>query len=345
MLKRASLKMLLLVIVVTLSTLVMYLIVRSNQGVSDIESAAQRADEAKTTKESDFSLPEDSKPPKANDVALNTDGTLQHELPESSESTTRRKESRAHTKAELKSLINAPVATVERVARYLGQADVAVMLDMLRDPRYQEDWGRLSDLLAHLDEGTEAQHAIIHLIQRGDVWPRNDRKLERFILMKISAVTALGHTNGDVARATARDALTENGATELAQKWLLRELPGRFQSNPDRVVALIRGRAAMGLVYSLDEESVQLVENLYESVAPRVKKQRERQKENSLGFYDLTLQEQGLDKLYSGLVDALAMRDLISDVGYEQLLLYGGDGETFFHLIGPYLTKYRIDDK
>lgn len=230
---RTSRKILLFVILTTLPALLVYFLVHSNRTENGIESTAQPTD-----------------------VALKTDSAPQNKRPRLSESATQKEESRAHTKSELKSFVNSPSATVESVARVLSQADVALLVDMVGDPRYQTDWGRLSTILGRVDEGTEAQHAIIHLIQRGDVWPWRDSAREKFIFIKIGAVARLGQTNGEVAQATARDALTESGALKLAQEWIGRELPGQFDSNPDRVVALIRGRAAMGLVCSLDEGNV-----------------------------------------------------------------------------------------
>ena len=246
----------------------------------------------------------------------------------------------AHTPAELKAFVDARPFALENVDEYLIQKDVPVLVDMLGDPRYRKDWGVLSMVLARLDKGTDAQHAIIHMIRRGDIWPRNDRDLRRFVWTKINAVGTLGHTNGDVARATVRDALTENGAAKLAEEWLGRDLPAEFQSNPGGVVSAIRGRAALGLVYSLDEDNVRMVEKLYESMAPDVKKRRAHLRESSLGFYDLTLEEQNLDGLFNALVSALATRDLIRDVGNDQFLEIAADNDALYRALGGYLRKY-----
>ncbi len=182
-------------------------------------------------------------------------------------------EPRAHTRAELKFFINSPYRSPQNVDNYLVQDDVPTLIDMLNERWYRDEWGVIAHILARLDEGTEAQHAIIHFIQRGDTWPLGDRARDDFIWSKIHGIIALAQTNGDLARATAQGALTERGALKLAQDWIGRDLPsGQFESNPYAIVTFIRGRAAMGLVYSLDKESVDLVEDLYESVAPRVKK-------------------------------------------------------------------------
>ena len=74
------------------------------------------------------------------------------------------------------------------------------------------------------------------------------------------------------------------------------------------------------LVWAQDKEGIQLVENLYKSMKPTIIKQRERQKNESLGFIHLTLEEQASRTLYGILMEALAMRDYIADHGYDQLL-------------------------
>ena len=248
----------------------------------------------------------------------------------------------AHSKAELKWLVNSPRFRARSVTNYLVQDDVPVLIEMLNDRRNWKDWGQLAWALGFLDEGTEAQHAIIHLIQRGDVWPWRERTRRKLVWLKISAVGLLDRTNGEIAHATARDALTKSGALKLTQEWIGRDLPGQFKSNPERVVALIRGHAALGLVWAQDEEGIEQVEKLFESVAPEATKQRQRQLENSIAFFDLTLEEQALHELYTGLVDALATRDLIDDIGYDQFqkLSESDDHEVYMNAVFGYLDKY-----
>ncbi|MCH7959126.1 MAG: hypothetical protein IID08_03275 [Candidatus Hydrogenedentes bacterium] len=252
-------------------------------------------------------------------------------------------ERRVHTKAELKAFVNSPHFRIESIKRYLAQDDVPVLIDMLNDNRYQKDWAHLTRTLGFLDEGTEAQHAIIYHIQRGRPWPWGDSARLKIVWMKIAAVVTLGRTNGEVAQATARDALTESGALKLAEEWIERDLPGQFKSNPERVIALIRGDAALGLVYSQDEESIQLVENLFESVAPRAIEQRKHQLENSIGFLDQTREEQALDTLHGGLVTALAARDLIDDIGYDRLLKMHDEEDALGGWIAEYSQEYLKD--
>ena len=123
---------------------------------------------------------------------------------------------------------------------------------------------------------------------------------------KVEAVSFLGLAGGEDAGKVLRELFTEEGAAALVEGWRDGERPASFGMDRDRAVALVRGRAAMGLVLAGRAEDVARVEKAYRAEDAECRK------------------KQASTKLYNELVSAVAARDLIAAKGLEGIWSWRG---------------------
>jgi hypothetical protein len=118
-----------------------------------------------------------------------------------------------------------------------------------------------------------------------------------------------------------REALTERGAAALAKDWIDSPQLGKFRMDRERLLALIRGRAAMGIVLSQNVDDLSLVEKAYQIEDAHCRMNKV------------------VTKWYSELVSALAVRDTIAALGREGYLKLQGTGQDH-KTVEPYIRKY-----
>jgi prepilin-type processing-associated H-X9-DG protein len=156
--------------------------------------------------------------------------------------------------------------------------------------------------------GKKADQAIAFLIssfkQAEDVSSLKGHTYGRTHAMsKIRVLVWVGKIGGEEATRFLRQALTREGAEELARAWINGPLTGYF-SGKEQALNLIQGRAAVGLVYSQDPENIALVEKKYRDCLANY-----RRKHSAYPPADM--------RLLFGLTDAVAGRELIEDFGWD----------------------------
>ena len=236
-------------------------------------------------------------------------------------------EARAHTPEEMGRYIDRMGSRYSHAQKYLSQADVPALINILADPSQSGKWAHAVRLLAYIDKEEESVDGLVAFIQRGEDWAEfSDPPPHKVMYTKTDAISTLGFIGGDFATDTLKLLLTEEGADQFLSQWINDEIPGPTIARR----RLIRGRAAMGLVYTQDAANIRLVEDLYGSVFPLV---RVIQQRPGWGGYDSkckTDEERQQCALYSHWVSALVIRDLIETRGMEEYksMLYDNDSVT-----------------
>ena len=210
-------------------------------------------------------------------------------------------------------------------ARRLIKSDsLPTLYELLKDPEYASYWAKVTKLIGWLsDKGNhESIAALYDYFRRGDDWTivTDPTAGHSRVLGKIRSLGSIGRIGGTEADSILKKALTAEGAQELAGEWIDGPLPLKSKFDKTYVIEHIQGAAAVGIVYSQNEENIRLVEELYE-------KEVAEYKENKV-----------ITELGNHLVGALAYRDLIREKGMEAYLNLSGSGE--FGDLVPYLDRY-----
>jgi RNA polymerase sigma factor (sigma-70 family) len=210
-------------------------------------------------------------------------------------------------------------------AQFDKKLALPILYQLLENPDCAPDWGRIANLIGYLGPEPASAPVLIKYFRRSD--DQHWRSLERTsgykaVLQKIEALRWLGLVGGKEVGPVLRQALTKDGAVSLAKDWLDSLLLATFKPmDRDRAIALIQGRAAMGIVYTQTVEDIALVERAYR-------------------LEDAHFRKNGvITKLYSELVTAMATRDLIAAKGLDGYLQLQGTGKSF-QAIRPYISKY-----
>jgi hypothetical protein len=139
-------------------------------------------------------------------------------------------------------------------------------------------------------------------------------------LGKVESLQWIGLIGGKEADRALRRAIAPDGAEDLVKEWIDGPLPAWAAKDRDLLFRRIQAHAALGIVYSQNKDSMQLVDNLFNAVEADCMKRE-------------TVTEQ-----YKMLVRAMAARDMIEDIGmarYRDLL----GTEELYEERRPYMTK------
>lgn len=144
----------------------------------------------------------------------------------------------------------------------------------------------------------------------------------RITIDKAYILESIGIIGGQEATTFLMNILATNKLDKLAGEWL--DYSEGFSGDQEKILSLLRGRAATGLVFSQNKDAIASVKKLYN---------REHENYRRTGIKS---------SLFTNLVDAMAYSDLIDEIGLENVLeMHGYDGgNTLFSYLGKYLSKY-----
>jgi hypothetical protein len=190
----------------------------------------------------------------------------------------------------------------------------AMLLDLKEEPAARM---RAGIVIGYLSRDPSSIPVLLESVRRADdlgAQRAAGSPLGGEINWKVRALESVGLVGGDEASEILRQAITPEGAVELAKAWIDLPLPG-VAGGREQVIKEIRGRAAMGLVYTQVPRNVELVSEFYQRA------------------------EQDPSQNFGALAEAMARRDMIVQMGLEEMLLQttGGRGRG---AIAPYLSRY-----
>lgn len=248
-------------------------------------------------------------------------------------------QAKAHTPEELVRYIDRMGRSYRYAQLHLSQADVPGLVAILDDPDIGiRKWWEALMLLAFVDREEESVDALIAFIYRADDWERlSGPNADWGMLAKVDAINKLGLIGGDTATDALRLLFTEEGAKQYLSEWSDDAIAASSVSN-----AFVRGRAALGLVYTQDPTNLQLVEQFYrQTVLPEIRPIAR----GGLDVQHLTDEEFPQYLRYTETATAMAIRDCIESEGIETWKSVMADKELSDRLLSPYTAKYHKDLK
>jgi len=216
----------------------------------------------------------------------------------------------------------APYTEVKRIYK---PDSLPAFYALLEDEYYAPFWPDIARIISFIGDDQKSVSVILRYIRRADDWSSlDDWHLGNRCGGKIASIKWIGLIGGEEADKTLRQALTRDGARELIKQWIDGPLPrwtsASWENEPKgQLIERIQGFAAMGIVYSQNQQSIRLVEELYEKAGTEVVLNNRRH------------------TLCSMLGEAMANRCLIEAIGIEEYCkLLGGDGDKYWRAITPY---------
>jgi hypothetical protein len=216
----------------------------------------------------------------------------------------------------------------------LSENDVPLLRGLLEDQAYKNRWAQISKMLVWLcnNDDRESLQVLESYIRRDDSW-RNSGSTPPATHLFGKAVTLgyVGLLKNEDATRLLRDAFSEEGARRIVHGWAKSPLPPPYEHS-EKLIAVVRGHGALGLVLSRELENIDMVTLSVETYVHRTL---------SLQYQDAPrTEESDLDyREYSFAADALASNDLILDIGLEEFLKRH-DSELGIHGKSRFLKKY-----
>ena len=237
-----------------------------------------------------------------------------------------------------------------RLSKLFSQQDVPALMVLLKNPKYVQEWATAMMIAAWVDKKGILQPRLIHYLKT-DYGRRIDgiANLDANKFTRYTAVIALGHVADDRGIELLETiALSNEGLYSVAGDWLYYEPTGHSHEHDlERYIGTLRGKAALGLVYSQNRSSIALVEELHRETVDAINMAaRAHNLETVHGFEYMNVfngEQQMLMKLYYSLVDALAIRDAIDEMGFAGFHSALDTADKSFNVIAPYMGKYRIN--
>ena len=224
----------------------------------------------------------------------------------------------------------------KEVRENTGPGDLQILCSFLSEGEHTASWRTIVWMIGFI--GTEGDGAVATL---RDYLTRKETRcpgMWDLAFGKTQALLGLGLIGGQEAENVLRQAFTPEGARDLTKAWSAEDLGGQQREDPDWIVVHTRGNAAQGLVYTCQPEDTKAVEDLYNELDERMSHNPHFQGNFADNAGKLSVEEQRDDVLYGYLVSAMAIKDLIAEVGmpaYRDML--GTDEERA--ALRPYLGQ------
>ncbi|HUT29482.1 MAG TPA: hypothetical protein VMX13_06800 [Sedimentisphaerales bacterium] len=219
----------------------------------------------------------------------------------------------------------APYTEVKRIYK---PDSLPAFYALLEDEHYAPYWSQIARIISFIGDDERSVPVILSCVTRADDWTSlDDWHLSHRLGQKIASIKWIGLIGGEEADKTLRQALTPDGARELIKEWIDGPLPewttASWEKEPQgQLIQTIQGCAAMGIVYSQNQQSIRLVEELYEKLNT-----------------ERVLRKRG-HTLWSRVKEAMVNHYLIEAIGIEEYCkLLGGDGEKYWRAITPYRER------
>ncbi|MHC4498355.1 MAG: M56 family metallopeptidase, partial [Planctomycetota bacterium] len=207
----------------------------------------------------------------------------------------------------------------QNAQRLIAKDKLPLLHKMLEDEAYASCWHNVARLIGYISNNPNSVPVLLHYFKRAD-----DPDFDSIdsLAGKIWTLVFVGQIGGPQADSVLRQALTDEGAAQLAKAWingqLVQDTP--FWDDRNSVITFIRSCAANGLVLSRKQENIDIVRQLYADCRTG--------KENN-------------QPLEQYLVESLAIHDFITKNGLEAFLSLDISGTAMLKALGPYLQKYR----
>ncbi|HUT30417.1 MAG TPA: hypothetical protein VMX13_11555 [Sedimentisphaerales bacterium] len=185
---------------------------------------------------------------------------------------------------------------------------------MGRGINYAPYWHNVARLIGYVSDDANSIPLLLDYFKRdegGDV---------SLLVGKIWSLAFIGKIGGEQADEILKNAVTEDGAIEIASNWINQELWPEKNWDKSEVIEYIRNAAMIGLVFTRKSDNLGIVKNIYEDEFNRVLKTKK------------------ATRLCAYTIDSMAANDFIAEHSMEDYLNLGGAEE--IRSLTPYIMKY-----
>lgn len=206
--------------------------------------------------------------------------------------------------------------------KLLTRDSLPTLYALLEDPAYREYWPRVAKTICYLGDAPRSVPVVIKYIRRSDEWKQGAIETHYECVGKIQAITWLGFLGGEEAEVVLMQAMTPDGARELAKEWIHGPLPVWATTPEEDIVGTIQGLAAIGIVHSQNQQGILKAHALL-AAAQADCRQR--------GHFTMKLRRTA---------QAMAIRDLIQSIGMVAYLDLLGTVEYSARYVEPRAMEY-----
>lgn len=225
--------------------------------------------------------------------------------------------------------------TYEMSTANFSEDDVPIMLSLLQSQEYKKLWFKLTDTLPYLGRHDLIVPHYIQFVKRPATFELAD---EFALYAKTNALRWLGYCGGDEAEAVLHKTIGAQGAREFAQEWINQPLPINYDSESE-VIYEMQYNSAKGLVYSQRPENVAFVERLHTDLFNEAQSLFTKEKRG----VQLTYKEAETLAFFMNISETLAIRDLISRIGFEEFRPLISDRLQLWQMLGnEAYVKYGV---
>lgn len=216
------------------------------------------------------------------------------------------------------------------VKEHLTQDDVPRLIEILNNEDRVDRWRDIATILGYLDEKARSEKYLIEFVLRyKDVDSRtHPRLVERFardvMYAKGNALKALGRMGGPDGMSLLKKMLSMEGVLEETAHWEA----GSHWLDYEHMLDTLQSHAAIGLVYSMDEGNIALVQAHLDNVNEILKDPRTRL---STPEEELARLSKDRDGLQSAIAEALAIREVGVDCYFNM------EGIEWLRVVASYL--------
>jgi hypothetical protein len=206
--------------------------------------------------------------------------------------------------------------TYSRAINSFDSESIPVLHELLSDPQYSFHWYNIASSICYVSKDLNSVEEIVKYIQR----PKELSNEGFDVIAKGRILSSVGFIKNNKANDLLAKTLNVDGTAELTKNWIDKtEDYNDTIPNKEEMLGLIRGSAAIGLIHSQFPTNIRLVEQLYEKE------------------YDICKEKRINTELFNQLVDAMATKDLIEEIGMEEYLKLQGKEH---NRLSPYIRKY-----
>jgi hypothetical protein len=202
----------------------------------------------------------------------------------------------------------------DRTCELITKDKLPRLNEMLNDQEYAPYWHNIARVIGYISDDPNSVPILLNYFKRDDGVNVSS------LVGKIWSIAFIGKIGGEQADEILKNAVTEDGAIEIASNWINQELWPDKTWDKSEVIEYIRNAAMIGLVLTRKSDNLDIVKNIYEDAYNRVVKTKK------------------WTRLCAYAIDSMAANDFIAEHGMEEYLNLTGGEE--IRSLTPYSMKY-----
>lgn len=231
-------------------------------------------------------------------------------------------------------------------SKHFSQEDVPALMALLKKPKYLRQWSTAITIAAAVDKQHVSQSHIIRYLKTDYSRTFDERKdIVSNQYVRMNAMAMLGFVaDKQGIEVLETIALSNDGLYDVTEDWIHKPIANYER---EQFIAILRGKAATGLVYSQNQSSIAKLEELHLETVDTLTTVLQTYHLVDPSYMDwiaeFTSEEAILMHLHGHLVTALSIRDAIIEQGGMHEFRTRIEGFASGGIIGVHMSKYEMD--